>query len=153
MWLELKVTQLRSGLGTGQPAVQEYALLMLPVCLSCLPGRQLKTKAYELNEYSQEGELTVVRRMWLAMQPGSADPNGGQGVVAAGAISKCHPRSSKVTRRHCPSSTQGYPTKIIIIHLFIMQQPFELLYPVGGQDKVTALIDLIFELGETAVNQ
>ena len=34
-----------------------------------------------------------------------------------------------------------------------MQQPFEFMYPLGGQGKVTALIDLIFELGETTLNQ
>lgn len=87
--------------------------------------------------------------MWQARGSEVADPSGGQGVVAAGTISKWHPCSSKVACHHCPSSTQGYPTKIIIIHLFIMQQPFKFMYPFGGQDKVTALIDFIFELGET----
>ena len=92
--------------------------------------------------------------MWQARSE-VADPSGGQGVVATETteISKWHPYSSKVACHHCPSSTQGYPTKVIIIHLFIMQQPFEFMYPFGGQDKVTALVDLIFELGETTLNQ
>ena len=90
--------------------------------------------------------------MWQARSE-VADLSGGQGVGAAETISKWHPYSSKVACHLCPCSTQGYPTKIIIIHLFIMQQPFEFMYPSGGQDKVTALIDLIFELGETTLNQ
>ena len=82
-----------------------------------------------------------------------ADPSGRQAVAAAGALSKWHPCSSELTRHHRPGSTQGYPTRTVIIHLFIMQQPFEFMYPLGGQGKVTALIDLIFELGETTLNQ
>lgn len=44
--------------------------------------------------------------------------------LAAITTRKWHPCRSDVTHHHCPGSKQGYLAKIVIIHLFLMQQPF-----------------------------
>lgn len=73
-------------------------------------------------------------------------------MVAAGAISVTHAALKLLTSLPKFYTGLSYQDNH---HPFIYHaiQPFELMYPLGGQDKVTALIDLIFELGETTLNQ